>query len=158
MITRFASTSVGGVVPAFAGLLAFLKAKLTGDLSARLRLSGLIQVKPPKIAATVNAMAALAASLTATGPGVKINATAQLDAIAIIQAQLLAYASLLAALGAAGVEAYEYDGTAAAFGGEVAGETARGLPGGLPSDHMNALVLATRIPATWDALLKVLIG
>lgn len=156
MIRHIASASVGSIVPQFAGILAAAQARLQNELAARLRASGSVVVTMPTASAAAKILAQVQAMVR--GPSVRFNLTAQAALIASLRAQISLYARLILALGAAGVDVYEYDGTAAAFGGEVAGETARGLPGGLPSDHMNALVLATRIPATWAALLEVLIG
>lgn len=154
-IEHIASVSVGGVVPALSGVVAAAQAKLAGELAARMRVAGLIEITPPRLNVAANAL--LAASLQASLPGVKINATAQLSAIAALEAQLKLLLKLLTAMGAAGVEVYEYNGTAALFGAEVANETSKGLPGGSPNDHMNALVIATRIPECWYALSQVLL-
>ena len=122
-----------------------------------MKLAGLVTLSPPKVAAVIDASAKLVAGLVAQGPAIKFNATAQLDLIAALRAQLSLFAALLTAFEAAGVDVYTYDGTAAKFGGEVTGELKSGLPGGLPSDHVNAFIALAREPAVWEALTKVLL-
>jgi len=157
MIRHIASVSVGGLLPPIAGALAAINAKLTSELAARMRLAGMLTITPPKVTAFATAAAAIAAGMAVKGPTVRFNGTAQLSAIAALQAQLALFAKLVASLGVAGLEVYEYDGTAARFGSEVAQQTATGLPGGSSTDHINALVIATRIPAAWQALAEVLL-
>lgn len=69
-----------------------------------------------------------------------------------IEAQLAVLTGLQTPLGAAGVHGYAFDGDTDDLGSELDGELAGGVPGGSGSDHANAVVLITTIPATWAAL------
>jgi hypothetical protein len=157
VIKHLGSYSVGLLFPTMATLLAGVITQLRAQLAGNLRVSAQLAVQLPSIDARIKAAGQLYAQMSLQKPGFKANAN--VDAIAVLQAQLAVIARLQAALGlgTAGVEAYEYDGSAAAFGAEVASETAGGLPGGHPSDHLQALVLATRYPAVFDALRTIIL-
>lgn len=158
MITHRGSFSVGGLFPTFAGLLAGVIAQLRGQLAGNLRVSGALAIDLPSLDARIKAAAQLLAALQVSPPGVRFNVGANASVIAALQAQLGIIAELQAALGlgTVGVEAYEFEGRASTFGPEVTGETASGLPGGLPSDQMHALVLATRYSEVFDALRTII--
>jgi|WetSurMetagenome_2_1015567.scaffolds.fasta_scaffold278009_2 hypothetical protein len=155
-IEYLGSYTIGGLLPSVVSLLAAAQARAVGQLAGAARISGQLAFTLPSIAARVTAAARLAAQIALQPPSVQFNIGANVALIAALKAQLALIADLFVALGSAGVECYLYDGTAQSFGGEVNGATAQGLPGGAPSDHMNAFVIATRYPAAWAALCKVL--
>ena len=157
MITHIFSGSVGSIVPQFAALLAAFQARVTSELAARARVGGFVQVGLPSVAAVAKANAQVMAALSVRGPTVTFNATAQLALIAALKAQLALFAALLAAMGEAGVEVFIFDGPGSAAGTEIGGALSPGLPGGSPHEHINAFIAATRIPACWEALGKILL-
>ena len=159
MIRRLGSYSVGAIFPTLSGLLAHLFAQVRGRLTGALRASGTIDagVSLPSVSARVNALTRIAASVALQPPAVRFNAAANVAVIADAQAALAVIGRFRAAFGAAGIEAYEYEGTAAAFGSEVAAETAGGLPGGLPSDQVRAIVLVARYPDSFEALRTIIL-
>lgn len=94
-----------------------------------------LQLPMPDISAQLAAVAALLAQLLA--------------ALSLANAQLDICTSLQGFLGAGGVDAYAFDGTVGNFGTELSAEI------GVDIAHGNALVLLTRLPATWTALSAV---
>lgn len=99
----------------------------------------------------INAMLALGIQ----PPSIQLQLDLMLALIVQLEAELAVILNLQNLLSTAGVHAYAYDGRADAFGGELSAQLSGGFPGGAPSDHTNALVLATTIPATWAAMAQV---
>jgi hypothetical protein len=88
-------------------------------------------------------------------PSLSVQIDLVASALLAVRAELLLIQNLLALL-SAGVHAYAYDGTAAGFGPEVTAALTAGLPGGAgPTEHVNALVLATNLAASWSAMSAV---
>lgn len=158
MIRHIGSFSVGALFPTMIGLLAGVLTNLSGQLQGCYKVSGQIQVSLPSVQARVDALTRIAAQVALQPPAVTFNAAANLQLITTLQAQIALIGELQAALGlgTAGVEVYEYEGTAGAFGRDVTGETAAGLNGGQASDQMQALVLATRYSAVFEALRTII--
>lgn len=104
----------------------------------------------------------LAISLGLTPPSLDAQLaliTAQLAALQLvvdgINAQLSILLGLQAPLAAAGLFGYAYDGAVNALGGELGSALSGGLGGGAPTDHANAVVYITSVPAAWDAMGEV---
>lgn len=158
MISYLGSFSIGGVFPTMVGAIASVKPRLTSALTGALKLSGLIAVKPPTAAFGVAAAQRIAAKFALQPPSVSIKLAAQAQAIASLKAQLAIYEALFAAFGVAGVDAFVYHGAASKFGSEAQAAIGGGLPnGGVPGEVIDAIVLATRYPATFTALGQVMI-
>lgn len=148
------AVSVGACVPT--ALLAF--GAVEGNLNAQLAAAGSLRIAldigPPSVAVAAQIGAEVTAQVAAsvTGPYFGLAIDANLAAIAAIQAQLLALAGIVAALGTAGVYLYQYSGTADSFGNALQSTVGPGLPGGHPTDHIDALALIASTPAAWSAL------
>ncbi len=69
-------------------------------------------------------------------------------ALALIAALNVELGALGFDLTAAGIHAYAFDGEAQELGPALP----NAFPGGAPTSHCNALVLATSVPATWIAM------
>lgn len=164
MIDYLGSYTVGGLFPTMVSLLGGVIAQLRGQLTGALRLSGMLAIKLPTIDARISAVARMAAQLQAAAsgeigaPSVTFNPTANVQVIAVLQAQLAVIAELQAAFGEAGVDVYRFSGTAAAMSAEVGAALGGGLPSGNPSEHVDAYILATRYPSTFDAMGKVFVA
>ena len=157
MIRYLGSYSVGGLMPTMVSMLAGVIPRLRGQLAGALRVSGALAVKLPSLDARIAAVGRVSAALALQPPGVQFNIAANASVIATLQAQLAIIADLEAAFGAAGVEAFVYDGSASAAGGEISGAIGTGLPGGSADEHIDALILATRYPDTFTAMGKVFV-
>lgn len=156
-IRYLGSYSVGGLMPQMVSLLAGVIPRLRGQLAGALRVKGTLQVKIPTLSARVAAVARIAAALALQPPSVKFNVAANASVVALLQAQLTLIADLYAAFGAAGVEAFLYEGTATDAAPKINGALGNGLPGGRGSDQIYALVFATRFPGTFTAMGKVFV-
>lgn len=157
MITYLGAFSVGGLMPQMLSLVLGVIPRIRGQLMGALRVSGKVAVKFPTLSARIAMINRLAASIALQKPTVKVNVAANANLVASLQAQLAIYDSLKLALGEAGVEAFLLDGTAENAGAEFNGAIGAGLPGGRGSDHIYALVFATRFPATFTAMTKVFV-
>jgi hypothetical protein len=165
MITTLGSLSIGAAVP---GAQLAALAGVTGinlalpDILARLAALQSFAPQPISFGAQLALANQILASITLSiSMGLPVpSVDAQIAAVLAIVADLLAAVSQIEAqlailvdftdlLGTAGISAYAYAGTVGAFGGELA--TALGGGG----DACNALVLLTRIPATWAAMSQV---
>ena len=154
MITYLGSFSVGGLFPSMVSLVAGVIPRLTGQLGGALRVAGQVTVALPSVAARVNALTRIAAQVALQGPSIRFNGTANANLIALLRAQLALIAAFRAAFGSAGVEAFLFSGSGAQAT-EITTALSGGLPGGSPSEHIDAFVLATRYPATFTAMGKV---
>lgn len=154
MIDYLGSFTVGGCFPTMATLLLGVRPRLMGQLAGAARISGQLAIKMPSIAARAQAAARVAAAILLQPPGVKIRLNANVALIAALRAQLAIIADLRAALSAAGVEVFRYEGSASRFGTEVQQATGGGLHGGSASDNIQALVIATRYPTTFTAIAR----
>jgi len=153
-LTFFGEVTVGGCIPSAGALFAAMVADLQAQLNAQVALLARLKVRPPSLLAQIDLVTKLLATLRGAVhlnlPGVDFQVKAVGQAIAALKARI----ALLARypLGVAGVMAYAYGGTASSFGETVNTTVGPGLPGGHPTDHVNAIILATSIPATWAAL------
>lgn len=151
MITYLGSYSVGGLMPSMVSMFAGTISNLRSQLNGALRVNGSLTVNLPSLDARIAAVGRVAAALALQPPGVRFNIGANVSVIALLQAQLALIAELQAAFGSAGVEAFVYDGPANSAGSEIAGAIAGGS-GGLVGEHIDALVFATKYPATFTAM------
>lgn len=134
-------------------VLPSIQARLDAASAANLQLG----VSPPSLAATVAAAAQLALEILPPDVTGQISVSADLVAelqllLGQIQAQLALVAAFGLTLGAAGVHLYSVVGRADELGPAVRSVTIGGLPGGAPSDHVVAVLLAASAPAAQAAL------
>ena len=105
---------------------------IAGNILADLQAALALGLTPPSLQAQLDIVAGLVLTLN--------------NLVILINAQLQIILDLIALLATAGVDAYAYDGPAdqlgAALTAQYAGDT----------DHANALVLVTKIGATWTAM------
>lgn len=166
--TLIGSLSVGQLCP----LLLASQAQLTANVNVLLpqiqaQITGLLALQanlvatPPNIASMLaQAEALVAAILAAIAQGIP-PVSLQITAVAAALAQLNVTLGQLTAsltfaagfpLGATGIAAYAYTGTVGAMGSAITAAMSSGLPGGMPTDNCNAIVLATENPATWASM------
>lgn len=163
-VTYLGGLTVGECVPAGVTMQAALLADLQAQLEIQVQLVAQLQLNPGSftIAASLEFALALVASIQAQIalgielPSISIQLDAAFSLIAALQIQIDLLLQLQIAFGTAGVHAFAFDGAASQLGTEITGATAGGLPGGAPTDHVNALVLATSVPGAWAALGKIL--
>ncbi len=157
VVTELGELSVGACVPTTVAAFGAVAADLNSQLAAAGNLKLALNVGPPTLAVAtqIGAVATAQAIFSVTGPYFGLAIDANLTAIAAIQAQLAALAGIVAALGELGVFLYAYSGTADSFGTAMQAVVGPGLPGGLPSDHVDALALIAKTPAAWAALQTV---
>lgn len=157
MIKYLGSFTMGDLMPQTLSAIVAVMPRLKGQLAGALRVNGQIGVRIPTIKARIAAVGRIAAALALQPPGVVFNVAANASLIALLQAQIAVLAQLKAAFGVSGIEAFFLGGAANVAGGEFSKAIAEGLPGGRGSDEIYALVLATRFPATFQAMAKVFI-
>lgn len=148
------SFSVGGLIPGALVAYGAVEGNLNGQLAAQGNLKLSLVAGPPSVAAAAQVAANVV--LAVTTPTFGIALSANLDAIAIIQAQLAALAGIFAALGTAGIVLLTSDTTLAALGGEITTAVAGGIPGAVPSNSVHAITLIATTPAAWAALAQIL--
>lgn len=140
---------------AIAAALGELQARVAGLLKVQATLT--VGIGPPTLLATIQATEQVLVNLEASFGGPVV--TLQLDAIAAILLTLNASIGALEAMAqiplGGSLFAYSFDGRASEFGPQVTAATGGGFPGGAPSDHANAIILATVEPATWAILQAV---
>lgn len=158
-LTWFGEVTVGGCIPATGALFAAMIAELDTQLAANVKLLARLQATPPTIALQIELVTKLLAKLKVAATLGLPSVSFQVSMVGALIAKLKARIALLTnfPLGTAGVMAYAYDGDAGSFGPTVSGTVGNGLPGGRATDHVNAIILATSIPATWAALGEVFI-
>ena len=159
-LTYLGGISIGAAIP---GVGAALAISLT-DLQARI--TALLSFSPGEVdfaaqlALAEQLVISIQANITAgiTPPSISVQIALIAGLLAALRAQLLIILQLQNLLLTGGVDAYAYDGTAAAMGGEITTALASGLPsGGTGATHVNALILVTRLTATWSAMTQVFI-
>lgn len=157
VLTELGEVSAGACVPSAAGAFGLVEANLNGQLVAKGSLKASLDVGPPSVALATQIGAELSAQVMASVTAPYFGATIQVDvdAIALIQAQLTAFAAIRIALGVAGIYLYQYSGTADSFGTALQSVVGSGLPGGQPSDHVDSIVLIASTPAAWAAIQQI---
>jgi hypothetical protein len=156
------SLTIGECMPVVAGMQVALLADLQAQLAGQAALIAAIGLNPGSftIAASLDFAIALVTAIEAQIalgielPSISVQLAAAVAAAAALQVQVDALLAL--EFGTAGVHLYAFDGAANQLGGELSTALAGGFPGGAPTDHTNALVLATTVPAAWAALGKIL--
>jgi hypothetical protein len=130
------------------------------DLQARATAIASAMVTPPTISFAANIQVALdaiasmqeAVALGISPPSLSAQVAIMAAALAELQVSLNVLLGLSNALGVAGVHLYQYSGPVNLLGAEVYVALAGGFPDGAPSDHADALLVATSIPAAWAAI------
>jgi len=115
-----------------------LQLQLALQMMASVEASIALGLPTPSILTQLAIVAALVAALEAS--------------VSAINAQLGAVVAFQAHLAAPEVHAYVFAGATNALGAEASAALAGGLPGHAPTTAINALVLATPVPATWTAM------
>ena len=158
-ITPLGEMTVGSLVPTTLSLFGSYYSNLQAQAAAAGNLKAALNVAPPSVAAVGQITGVLQAGLQAVVRGPSLNAAIVVNAQALlaIQAQLQAIGNITAAFGEAGAFVYTYSGDAGSFGSTVQAQLQNGLPGGGPNDIVNAFIVVTSIPRTWDAIGKVLL-
>jgi hypothetical protein len=133
------SASIAGIIAAEAQI-ALNPPTLAANISVANQLVVSIQaaidlgLELPSLSVQLGIMAAVVADLTIQ--------------LGILQAQVDLAANILSVLATGGVHLYVYDGVVSALGSSCP----TSLPGGAPTDHVNALILATSSGATWSGI------
>lgn len=149
------SLTVGAINPGLQTALGSALPRLQAELAVANTQVAQLNAHPPTIVAslaTANALVATIEQAIAVGvqvPSLSLQLAAATSLIAAVNVEIEA---LGFDLGAAGIHAYTYTGTASGLGPALP----TSFPGGGPADPCNALVLATSIPASWAALAQVL--
>lgn len=158
MLTYVGSLGLSAAVPAVATVFASAIAELEGRIAA---LSAAVpSFTPPSVqlALAKQIVAAIEANIALgiTPPSIDLQIGLFLALIAELQASLQIVLDIKNLFAAAGVHVYVYDGDAGDFGTELDAELVAGFPGGSgPTQHANAIILATTITATWSAMSQV---
>lgn len=156
-LTHVGEMTIGATLPGVVAALAAAQA----DLDARVAALASFEpsITPPSIEGDLAVAAAIIANLEAsvgiTPPSVELQVQIIADVLAVLRIQLEIIVALGELFAVAGVHVYRYSGTAAGMGAELTAELAGGLPGGAGIDHVDALVLATQVSATWTAMSSV---
>lgn len=157
-INQLGNVSLSSALPTTAEAFASVEGNLNAEIAAAGNMSISLDLGAPDLALAtaigVDFSAAVVASVTEPYWGLQVDAN--LDLIASLNAQLSALAGILAALGTAGIYLYQYSGTADSLGTSIQSVVGSGLPGGAPTDHVDALCLVASTPAAWAAMQTVL--
>lgn len=134
---------------AIALALGELQARVTGLLKMQATLE--VGIGPPTLVATVKATAQVLLNLQAAigGPVVTLQIAAIAAILLGLNASIAGLEAMISLDLGGSVFAYSFDGSASDLGPQVTAATSGGFPGGAPTDHANALILATTTPATW---------
>lgn len=175
MIVLEGEFTLGGISPLTVAASASADAVLTSQLPViQLQLAQTLQVlaqitiTPPtlltQLAQAVEMVATITAAITAGVPDAAFQLTALTSLVASLTAQVAALeasldvlADINVTLAVGGVAVYSYGGRTDQCGPELAGIVAGGIPGGTGATPINAVILATSSPATWEAM-KALFG
>lgn len=151
-LTYLGELTVGGLMPALTAAQAAALAELQGKLAGIVRVQASLTIKPPALAASIEAVAKVGAALALAidGPTVSLQLTALGALVASLEAQIAALVGL--PLGTAGIHAYAWLGRTQDFGPALTSALTGGLPGGNAGDETQGLVLAAREAASWSAL------
>jgi hypothetical protein len=157
-VTPLGAVTVGGCIPTSVAAFGAVEGNINAELAVAGSATIALDLGPPSVAfaAAIGADFADAMSASVTEPYFGLQVDANLALIAELNAQLAAIAGIIAALGTAGVFLYKYNGTADSFGTELQAVVGSGIPGGSPTDHIDALVLIASTPAAWAAIQTVM--
>jgi len=156
-LTYLGELSIGGICPLVVSAAADITAALNAQLAGALALVAALQITPPTINVNISLVTALLAQLQIALelglPGVDFQISACLAFIAQLEAELAILLQLTGLFAAAGIFAYEYSGPADELGPALTSELADGTRDGQGgSTQLKAIVLATRLSATWGAM------
>ena len=152
------SLSLAGLIPTSFALFASLDVYIQAQLTGQLAMSVNIGILPPTLEATIaiattvlaDLQAALSLGLTLPSVDLSVSLNAQ---IAILEALIASLQAIIVLGSAAGIDAWTWDGPVNGLGPALGAALAFGAPsGGFGTDHSNALVLLTRVSATWTAM------
>lgn len=152
------SLSLAGLIPTSFALFASLNASIQAQLTGQLAMSANLGILPPTLEATIQVavtvladlQAALALGITLPSVDLSVSLNAQ---IVILEALIASLQAVIVLGSAAGIDAWTWDGPVNGLGPALGAALAFGSPsGGLGTDHSNALVLITRVSATWSAM------
>jgi len=147
--------TTGAIVPSLGLALASALPRIEADIALQQALVAQLNLVPPTISGSLTLATEIVTAINASialgvqVPSLAIQVNAALALIALLNAEL---GALGFDMSAAGIHAYAFDGRTDELGPALPAS----LPGGLPSDHCTALVLATAIPASWVALGRLL--
>lgn len=157
MLTYLGSLTIGGALPAVVDVLALAYTDLQAKATALAQ--AVPSFTPPSVqlqlAGDILTAVETNIALGIQSPSIDLQITLFLTLLAEVEAQLAVIVGITDLFAVAGVHAYVYDGDADALGGELTTELAGGFPGGGPTDHTNAIILATTIPSVWAAMSQI---
>jgi len=153
-VTDLGDVTLGAAMPTTVSAIGALTASLNADLAAAGNLKLALDLGLPDLetATAIGATANAQAIAMVTEPWFGLQVEANPGLIAMIQAQISALGGIIAALGQAGIELAVYNGTADSYGPAVTTAFGAGVGGGLPADHIDALMLIAKTPAAYVAL------
>lgn len=157
-VTDLGDVSLGQALPTTLSAMGAVTAQLNADLVAAGSLKVALDLGLPSLAeaTAIGAAANAQAIAMVTEPWFGLQVDANPGLIALIQAQLAALGSIIAALGQNGIELALYNGTASSFGPSVDASFGGGVGGGLPGDHIDALMLIAKTPEAYAAIQLVM--
>ncbi len=158
-LTFLGGFSIGALLPQVVTLFAGVLAQLNGKLAGALSIDGLLKLNIPSLQLRANALARIAAQISAQAalvppPSITFKGVANANLISLLEGQISLIGEIEVALATAGIYAWAWDGPTGQLGPVVTGAI-NSIPGGTAYDHSNALILATAIPACWEAMGKV---
>jgi hypothetical protein len=158
-LTYVAEMTLAAATPAVPTTIGIAQPDIVAQLAGLVAAMAALNLSPPSLTGDITTAGQIVASLElAAGIGVVVpSLSVQLAILAAMKASLQASLDLLlgfrSLLAAAGIHVYSYDGSGAGLGPQVTAALADGLPGGGGGgEHINALILATSIGATWTAM------
>lgn len=155
------SLTIGGCMPGAVAMSVASQADIEARLAALLSFAPAPISFEAQLVVAVQTLAGVQAAMLAAltlgfqPPSIDLQIALILAQIAELTASLSIIATFGGWMATAGVHLYTFDGTAENLGNELAAETEFGLPGGGPTDHVNALILATSSGAAWAAMSSV---
>jgi hypothetical protein len=160
-LTYVGELAIGPCIPTSVSAVAALAANLAVNIASLLELQVGLGAFPPSISASLTALVELTTSLNLaisfSLPYVDAQVTAIAQAIASLTADLVPCLALQLTLnGGAGIFAFGFNGTGAAFGSSITNELSASWPdGSLSSGTSNAIILATVTSSVWTDILTV---
>lgn len=153
--TYLGSSTVGSFLPTTLEATAIALGEVQAQVAGQLNVQAALTIGPPSYQATLDAAAALVASLQVTGPTATLQVSAIGDILLELQASLALLLALSATLGASGVHGWLYEGRADGAGPGISGAIGAAPPGAQPSDESLAITLMATTPAAATALRAV---
>ncbi len=156
-LTFLAQTNLGLLcglaVSATGGLIAELKARLSGAIALSAHLAIVIPSIAASLVAFVSLLLTLEAAIEVGLPSVVFQLEAILKATADLNAKLDLLLKLTLSMSGGGAYVYTWDGPGSGLGPALTSAVGAGWPGGAGADlPANALVLGTVTPAVWTTM------